>query len=356
MKLANLNGTYLAVLAHPENTEMLKSEISRHRADLRPSFSEENFMTFKYPSSFTLTEIEKIRPILSLKAGLFYAKINRKNLGEKFKQAEKELGQKFIIDPSSAPKLEIETFLKNEGRDWEGEILNCTQGDVIAWVQLVNQKECWINFYQFRHGHNSVYPLPTTMPREAPSRAYLKMAQTFSLLNLGTLPKPQTFLEIGCSPGGVSYFLLSQGHRVLGLDTGEMDSKLMQSELAIQFKHILKPIQELRKGDLEKPMQRLNITDFEWLANDVNLPLPMAANEVLRVSQYGSQLLGILATLKLPTPESMDQLMQLKQRLHQMNTPFKEFYFVHLPAHKKECLMVALTEKAMEQLQILPVS
>ncbi len=342
-----MQGSYLAIQSNAESEELLKEEIAIRFPELRPSFSAPSFLTYKFGQSLlSEKDLNKFMPVYSLKTGIFYGKVGRKQLAEKLKQLEKELNAPVFIDPASTQCTEIDILVKNQGSKLP------KMNDWIAWVYVYEQKECWINVFQFLPPINNFGNISSNIPKESPSRAYLKMAQTFERLQMKKIQDPQTFLEIGCAPGGVAYFLLQEGHFVLGIDTGDMDQKLLNSPMADRLKNIRKPVQEVRKGDIEKSLQRLNVPTFEWLANDLNLPLPMAYNETMRISQYSNDLWGQLITLKTPSIESLPQLMTAIKKISQSERDFYYVQAIHLPAHKKECLLVALSKKACQILEI----
>ncbi len=67
------------------------------------------------------------------------------------------------------------------------------------------------------------------LPAEAPSRAFLKMEQALAWRGFdgdGALAG-MTALELGCAPGGGTYALLRRGVEVTGVDTGEMDARVL---------------------------------------------------------------------------------------------------------------------------------
>ncbi|OFZ14256.1 MAG: hypothetical protein A2X86_05255 [Bdellovibrionales bacterium GWA2_49_15] len=345
-----MQGPYLAIQSNPESEELLKEEINIRFPELRPSFSAPGFLTYKCSQGVVSEkDLTKFLPVYSLKVGMFYAKVGRKQVAEKLKQLEKDLSAPYVIDPTSSQCLEIDQLVKAQN----GSLPKIN--DWIVWIYLYEQKECWITIYPYRPPISSFGLLPSAIPKDAPSRAYLKMAQTFARLKLNKVQDPQTFLEIGCAPGGVAYFLLQEGHFVLGIDTGDMDQKLLNSPMADRLKTIRRSVQEVRKGDIEKSLQRLSVPSFEWLANDLNLPIPMAFNEAMRISQYSQDLWGLLITLKTPSVESLPQLMTAIKKLSHSERDFCYVQALHLPAHKKECLLVALKEKACKVLEIGPL-
>lgn len=78
------------------------------------------------------------------------------------------------------------------------------------------------------------HPLPGALarlqlPAEAPSRAWLKLEQAlvWAEWDLKSKLSGKTALELGCSPGGATYALLQHGVRVVGVDPGPMNERVL---------------------------------------------------------------------------------------------------------------------------------
>lgn len=102
--------------------------------------------------------------------------------------------------------------------------------------------------------------LRATLPPEAPSRAWLKMEQALDWLEIGHRLQGRTVLELGSAPGGASHSLLARGATVYGVDTGEMDARVLAHP---QFHHL-----RVAAGDL-KP--RMLPPEVDLLVSDMNL-------------------------------------------------------------------------------------
>ena len=80
----------------------------------------------------------------------------------------------------------------------------------------------------------AAHPHPGSVPRiilptEVPSRAWLKMEQSLAWLQLDA-PEAlsgKSALELGCAPGGAAWALLQRGMKVIGVDTGAMDDRVL---------------------------------------------------------------------------------------------------------------------------------
>ncbi|MBH47901.1 MAG: hypothetical protein CME71_06985 [Halobacteriovorax sp.] len=161
------------------------------------------------------------------------------------------------------------------------------------------------------------------LPPLAPSRAWLKIAQAFSLF-----PKARSghALEIGSSPGGASYFLRQQGLELVGLDPGEMDPLFKTDQ---GFTHLKKPVQDVQPRDLAKK--------FSLIAVDTNLPASMSVAEAIRVASWsGDVLKEVFLTIKLPAPKLISTLESHKRALRKLG--LKTLY-KQLPSHHREILL-----------------
>jgi 23S rRNA (cytidine2498-2'-O)-methyltransferase len=89
-----------------------------------------------------------------------------------------------------------------------------------------------------RPGNSSAWPMGIPrlkMPREAPSRSTLKLAEALLEL-LGEQERAQLrpgrwAVDLGAAPGGWTWQLVNRGMKVTAVDNGPMDSTLMQSGL-----------------------------------------------------------------------------------------------------------------------------
>lgn len=159
------------------------------------------------------------------------------------------------------------------------------------------------------------------------SRTYYKTAQAFELL------PPQTFksgLEIGCAPGGSVSFLLEQGLKVTGIDPAEMDQRLLEHA---QFTHLQWPIQRLQAPEI------LGYKDIDLLSVDLNLPPDQSLDEVLRFVPHLQSLKRMLMIFKVSKPSDLSRMQGWLSRVHSAGA--REAFFLHLPSHRHETLMVA---------------
>lgn len=271
----------------PGNLDLLKKELTNFPGEFRPSFSTPGFVTFKIDEKATAA-LKKESPSLCLAMG--FDATRTEDLAASVWCEDGEL--KFI----QAKEL---VFRDPKGNLWHGKTSNFA---LIS--QLAN----------------------LTQPSEAPSRAWLKIAQACLLF-----PRERSghALEIGCAPGGAAYHLLELGLDLVGIDPGEMAEVITANA---KFQHVKKPVQDIEGKDLKHK--------FSLIAVDTNLPASVSVKESLRIGEYsGKELKEVFLTIKLPTPKLVSSLQRYKINLEKLG--FKAM-LIQLPSHHREILLAGI--------------
>ncbi len=214
-------------------------------------------------------------------------------------------------------------------------------GDLVLDVILGEEGEAlfvgWHRHDRFR------FPSPGGMPRailpdDAPSRAWLKMEQGLHYAGLGDPGSlaGKTALELGCAPGGGSFSLLTHGAKVLGVDTGEMDGRVLAFDDGkdATFSHFAISAGELRIEDLPRRI--------DLLASDMNLAPPVALRYIERL-QRRVRARTLLLTLKINDAKMQAQIPDFLERVRKL-TP-GEVIATQLPSNRKEITIVSLPER-----------
>ena len=162
------------------------------------------------------------------------------------------------------------------------------------------------------------------LPTESPSRSWLKMKEAHHFFNL-PLKNEERVVEIGCAPGGISLYLLSEGLLVYAIDPASMSDMLLQ-KYPDRFHHLKKSIFDIQKKDLPK--------DFEWIIVDLNLKGDLSIQQALRISKMTSSLKGIFMTVKTPKIQDVKKIDMWKKSLRKLKN-FKLYAF-QLPSHHRE--------------------
>ncbi len=153
----------------------------------------------------------------------------------------------------------------------------------------VEPGQWWAGFHRPGPNHR---PFPggiadLTLPREAPSRSYLKILEAERLFGVPLRPR-DVALELGSAPGGACLALLERGLRVVGVDPAPMDPVTRKPD----FTHIAESAMTL-------PVEMRIPTRVSWLLLDMNCNAPTALRAAKRFAGHVSpSLLGVLLTLK----------------------------------------------------------
>lgn len=190
------------------------------------------------------------------------------------------------------------------------------------------------------HRHTAAHlPLAGGLPRavlppDAPSRAYLKMEQALAWAGLDD-PRSlagKTALDLGCAPGGASYSLLQRGMRVLGVDTGRIDERVLHfSGAGGPFIHL-----DTTAGGLAKlPLP----AQIDLLVSDLNLA-PAVALKYIESVQRRVKARTLILTLKMNDRETEALIPGLLSRIAAFARG--RLITTQLPANRREICVVAM--------------
>lgn len=164
------------------------------------------------------------------------------------------------------------------------------------------------------------------LPLEAPSRAYMKIAEASAIHQLKFRNK--TVVEFGSAPGGAVYFLLQEGAKVIGVDPGEMDQSISKNP---NYQHFSVPIEKMRRDQFPE--------NVDWVLSDINLPPSVVVREIRQIFEKHPPTEGFILTLKMTKNDFVGRLDNFRTQFQKMG--FKNTYFRYLPAHKQEVMLLA---------------
>jgi 23S rRNA (cytidine2498-2'-O)-methyltransferase len=302
-----------------DNEDHLKEELRHRFPNLKLSFSRPGFLTFKNTGKeFTLDQLSNEHFAFSRTHGLCLGPINEENLQEEINGYAKD----YLISTYNIHKW------SRNGKKAISDINESS--DFIFDVIEVDRKKVWLGLHlQSKYSNKAPGGFTkTTRPSESPSRAYLNAAELNSSFNLN-LEKEDIILDIGCAPGGISYYFLENGNQVIGVDTAEMSPVCNEFS---NFKQIKMPIQKIEKARLKKKI--------DWIYVDLNLQPGLSIKEGLRISKEFSNLKGLIFNIKTPTPEICERIEEFIYKVNVLK--FKKVFVTQLPSHKKEFSIIAL--------------
>jgi 23S rRNA C2498 (ribose-2'-O)-methylase RlmM len=251
----------------------LKSEMKTFYPELRFAFSAPGFLTFKLVGQLS----PQFSPVFTQRFGKFIARGTRDEVEKQFSDG-------------------MEIIKINENM-----------------------------YYLGRPISKSNYP-DHVLPDNSPSRAYLKILEAADRANI-IFNKGELALEIGSSPGGASFALLSKGLKVIGVDTGTMDPVCLENP---DFIHYQKSIQHF---DPKYIMDKI-----DWLLVDMNIAPEATLHEIEKIILiHGHHLKGVFLTLKMTKLALVERLPFYKKLARKMG--IKVELMTQLPSHKQEFLL-----------------
>lgn len=197
---------------------------------------------------------------------------------------------------------------------------SATEPENVEYLKI-SDNEYWI--YTVIKTPNDFYGLPIMeKPLEAPARAYLKIKEAHEFFDMKFAKKDQV-VEIGSAPGGISYYLLELGMKLVSIDPAVMDQKLSR-DYPSSFLHIKKSIFDISNMDLPERC--------DWVISDLNLKGNIALEQSMRIMDYYPDLKGAFLTIKTPEISDVKRIIKWKLKLARKY----KVQICHLPSHRRE--------------------
>lgn len=175
--------------------------------------------------------------------------------------------------------------------------------------------------------------LDVVLPKEAPSRAYLKLLDGFEFAEQPLEPG-RVAVEIGCAPGGAVWAMLERGVAVWGVDPGGMDPRIeaIGASEPERFHHLSMPVGAVR-DDLLPPR-------VDYLLLDANLAPQVAFRSAIRLASMRKHTLrALIFTLKMNDWRYLENLTAFTERARELG--FDEVRCRHLATNRQEVCFVA---------------
>lgn len=339
----------------------LKKEIAREHPGLRFAYSRPGFVTFKRESGPELTADFELRAVFARAYGISCGKTSGDptpilELARELASIEGAPGQKtrkprlhvwerdrhfpgeeplgFVAGAWARPAMEA---LGSAARGGELDPVSTAQeGDLVLDVIAVEENEWWYGFHRHTLAHG---PWPggrpnITMPEASPSRAYIKLEEALRWSH-APLKAGDIAVEIGSAPGGASFALLERGLKVVGIDPGEMDPRVLARPT---FKHICRPVAQVLREELP--------SSIEWLLLDMNVEPRISLYAVDRLAgRMTESLLGVFLTVKLNRWSIADEIPSMLEHVKAMG--MTRARATQLPSNRQEIMIHGLTRKGV---------
>ena len=312
------HGQFLYFTPNMGNEEHLKEELRHRFPKFKVSFSRPGFLTFKNTGEeLTLDQLSTLHFAFSRTHGLC--------LGP----TSKDKYESEIVDHARDYSISSYNIFKWNRKGSEVVQDKNNEADFVFDIINVDKEKYWLGLHiQSKLSNQSAGGFPQIeLPEEAPSRAYSKIAEIIKSYNLPIL-ETDTILDIGCAPGGSSYYFLKNGHEVVGIDPGEMDKVCKDFK---SFKHLQLPVQKVTSREIRK--------SIDWIVLDLNLKAGLSLKEGIRLAKEYPNLKGLAYTVKMPTSDLSIRIEEFVYKFKPLK--FKNLFVTQVPSHKKEFAIIA---------------
>lgn len=335
----------------------LKKELAREHPDLRFAYSRPGFVTFKRADGASVDPDFELRSVFARVHGISCGKSAGDPMpilefakalpteGKPLKLHLWERDQHFPGDEplgfvagewtrnASRALLEAATqdgFIKFDAASAP------RVGEIVLDVICVEAGEWWYGYHRHSAPHSpwAGGRPPISMPPDAPSRAYVKLEEAIHW-SQAPLKSGDIAVEIGSAPGGASFALIERGLRVIGIDPGEMDARVLASP---DFKQIRRPVAQVPREELPEIVN--------WLLLDMNVEPRVSLFAVDRLAhRLSDTLLGVFLTVKLNQWKIADQIPSMLEHVQVMG--MARVRATQLPSNRQEILIYGLTRMGM---------
>lgn len=289
---------YLFALTNPGNEDLLKEMVKLVRPNFSFSFSKPGFCTFKKQDGMVTESDLTSFPMA-------YARLVGIGAKKSKSQATHFFDSEKLICVGAHEEINFIKVAENDFWEFPKQALHSALAHPFGTPEVVK-------------------------PEEAPSRAYLKIAESFHIKEVVSQNTSfKRVIELGCAPGGGSHFLLSQNLEVFGIDPAEMDPEIIKGP---RFHHLKSSVQSIKRNDLPG--------DFEILASDMNLDPKQTINYSLVIlSLLRKMPRHLFITLKTADTKWCKELQGLSQKIKRGG--FRHCQLIQLPSHRRETLLHA---------------
>ncbi|MCR9205501.1 MAG: SAM-dependent methyltransferase [Halobacteriovoraceae bacterium] len=176
---------------------------------------------------------------------------------------------------------------------------------------------------------------PIPLAPNAPSEAYLKVGEAFKHFR-PLVGHDEVFLDVGCSPGGSTYYLLSKGFRVIGVDPTPLDKTVYQ-DFSEGFLQLNQPFSKLKAKSLK------GFPPVNWILFDVEISPLEVLPQILKLMNKLEECVGLLMMVKCDGEFSPAKMGELEEVIKEFG--FSDYRKSILPSLEKEfCLCVTRVE------------
>ena len=306
---------FLFVTCQVGAEKAVKGEVSRRWRDFSFAFSRPGFVTFKLPEDSSLLPDFDLRGIFARSYGFSLGSVRGDDADAMAQEVWATFGHRpwhrihvwerdacpagehdFEPSQTAAAAVVYEAIRRNcphpERLSPQADDLEhaADRGQMVMDCIVLEPGQWWVGWHRVK-SVPSQWPgglMPLVLPKDAVSRAWLKMEEALRWAELPILPGAR-WAEIGSAPGGASQALLQRGYHVPGVDPAAMHPAVLSHP---RFTHLRRRSPQVRRREFRK---------IRWLAADMNVAPNYTLDAVESIVAHGEvNIRGLLLTLKLP--------------------------------------------------------
>lgn len=310
------------------NESLLKEEVRLFFPNLRFAYSRPGFCTFKNAGeNLSLEEFAKKRFIFALSYGENLGRIKVEQLDDNISAIDNDSQSNPVnLCFYELPNLKPDEAWDRVAQKYKEYPRNFPVYDLIR----THGQEVFVGLrQQDRFGSPFLRKINSEQEGRV-SRAFYKGAdalELFKIANKDAKSKTREVLELGCSPGGTTQYLLEKGFKVQGVDPGDMDSTILSHENFIFHKTSVQDFRIFPKNNIS------------ILMSDINLNPIMVLGECQRLASFLPNLKYVFITCKFKDDKQLSSIRKYVQMLKAMK--MKRIELLQLPYHRKEMLAFA---------------
>lgn len=305
---------YLYFLTIPGNESLLKEEIRLSLPKLKFAYSCKGFCTFKNNGSpISLYELSRLNIIFALTYGETAAKITLKDVANEYHRLSSELKATINFHQTESIQQAMSKWIPEKQIECSGDLQ-------IDFIRTDNDS-VFIGRRELDPWKSPLLRRFSPIRTDIISRAYYKAADAFCMFPVNP---GRHILELGCVPGGITQYLLENGHVVTGVDPAKANEVILSNP---NFK-----FENIGVHDYRPPRNEL----IDTLISDMNLAPKIVLKECIRLSKNLPNLKQAFITCKINGEKMLQDLDRYKSLMQEMG--FKTVHFVQLPYHRHEFL------------------
>lgn len=297
----------------------LKEEVRSHQPNWRYLEGHHSVSFYQADGDIDLKELHECRPALALLQGKVLGKGSKAEIEERVEAWKHE---------HNAVTIHYWDTIDESGKMGDRKI----KGPVLDIFHI--EKDLYFAGLRIQiRGDFAPFKGSSPLPKEkkAPTIAYYKVGEAFKHFR-PLISRDEVFLDIGCAPGGSTYYLLKKGLRVIGVDSLEMDP-IIATDFPDKFLMLNRDYKDL------KPKHFKGLPPIHWLVFDVDDNGIEALESLLPLMENLKECMGIFMNVRVTKDFQIKDLDQMRKMGNEHGFPISRASV--LPSLDKEvCLFL----------------